>query len=154
MKNQYLVWNSIPNKERLRAFYLSLLLCKHCVRNVKSCQRKKCSWIRLRANMHKLTNSPNNLVKVEQTMIWGYNDFVTDANSFRLLKQTVCCLNYSECNDTLWRLKKTPLNKKAVSKSTKQIYKFGTRKAEVLNSLIINTTAKANDTTDILQTFR
>jgi len=30
----------------------------------------------------------------------------------------------------------------------------GTRKAEVLNSLIINTTAKANDTTDILQTFR
>ena len=27
----------------------------------------------------------------------------------------------------------------------------GTRKAEVLNSLIINTTAKANDTTDILQ---
>ena len=32
--------------------------------------------------------------------------------------------------------------------------KFGTRKAEVLNSLIINTTAKANDTTDILQTFR
>ena len=29
-----------------------------------------------------------------------------------------------------------------------------TRKAEVLNSLIINTTAKANDTTDILQTFR
>jgi len=27
---------------------------------------------------------------------------------------------------------------------------FGTRKAEVLNSLIINTTAKANDTTDIL----
>ena len=31
---------------------------------------------------------------------------------------------------------------------------FGTRKAEVLNSLIINTTAKANDTTDILQTFR
>jgi len=28
---------------------------------------------------------------------------------------------------------------------------FGTRKAEVLNSLIINTTAKANDTTDILQ---
>jgi len=33
-------------------------------------------------------------------------------------------------------------------------YFFGTRKAEVLNSLIINTTAKANDTTDILQTFR
>ena len=32
--------------------------------------------------------------------------------------------------------------------------KFGTRKTEVLNSLIINTTAKANDTTDILQTFR
>jgi len=31
---------------------------------------------------------------------------------------------------------------------------FGTRKAEVLNNLIINTTAKANDTTDILQTFR
>ena len=31
---------------------------------------------------------------------------------------------------------------------------FSTRKAEVLNSLIINTTAKANDTTDILQTFR
>jgi len=30
----------------------------------------------------------------------------------------------------------------------------GSRKAEVLNSLIINTTAKANDTTDILQTFR
>jgi len=27
---------------------------------------------------------------------------------------------------------------------------FGTRKAEVLNSLIINTTAKANDATDIL----
>jgi len=27
---------------------------------------------------------------------------------------------------------------------------FGTRKAEVLNSLIINTTAKANDTTDML----
>jgi len=34
------------------------------------------------------------------------------------------------------------------------IENFGTRKAEVLNSLIINTTAKANDTTDILQTFR
>jgi len=33
-------------------------------------------------------------------------------------------------------------------------YNPGTRKAEVLNSLIINTTAKANDTTDILQTFR
>ena len=31
---------------------------------------------------------------------------------------------------------------------------FDARKAEVLNSLIINTTAKANDTTDILQTFR
>jgi len=31
---------------------------------------------------------------------------------------------------------------------------IGTRKAEWLNSLIINTTAKANDTTDILQTFR
>ena len=31
---------------------------------------------------------------------------------------------------------------------------FAARKAEVLNSLIINTTAKANDTTDILQTFR
>jgi len=31
---------------------------------------------------------------------------------------------------------------------------IGTRKAEVLNSLIINTTAKPNDTTDILQTFR
>jgi len=31
---------------------------------------------------------------------------------------------------------------------------FGTRKAEVLNSLIINTTAKANDTTDILQTIQ
>jgi len=31
---------------------------------------------------------------------------------------------------------------------------FGARKAEVLNSLIINTTAKANDTADILQTFR
>jgi len=30
---------------------------------------------------------------------------------------------------------------------------FGTRKAEVLNSLIINTTAKANDTTDIFETF-
>jgi len=29
-----------------------------------------------------------------------------------------------------------------------------TRKTEVLNSLIINITAKANDTTDILQTFR
>jgi len=29
------------------------------------------------------------------------------------------------------------------------LIKFGTRKAEVLNSLIINTTAKANDTTDI-----
>jgi len=34
------------------------------------------------------------------------------------------------------------------------LFYFGTRKAEVLNSLIINTTAKANDTTDILQTFR
>jgi len=32
--------------------------------------------------------------------------------------------------------------------------RFHTRKAEALNSLIINTTAKANDTTDILQTFR
>jgi len=31
---------------------------------------------------------------------------------------------------------------------------FGTRKTEVLNSLIINITTKANDTTDILQTFR
>jgi len=31
---------------------------------------------------------------------------------------------------------------------------FGTRKTEVLNSLIINITAKTNDTTDILQTFR
>jgi len=29
-----------------------------------------------------------------------------------------------------------------------------TRKAEVLNSLIMNITAKANDTNDILQTFR
>jgi len=29
-----------------------------------------------------------------------------------------------------------------------------TRKAEVLNSLIMNITAKANDTKDILQTFR
>jgi len=29
-----------------------------------------------------------------------------------------------------------------------------TRKTEVVNSLIINITAKANDTTDILQTFR
>jgi len=35
-----------------------------------------------------------------------------------------------------------------------EIKVYGTRKAEVLNSLIINTTAKANDTTDILQTFR
>jgi len=35
-----------------------------------------------------------------------------------------------------------------------EMYYFGTRKAEVLNSLIINITAKANDTTDILQTFR
>jgi len=32
--------------------------------------------------------------------------------------------------------------------------KLGTRKAEVLNSLIMNITAKANDTNDILQTFR
>jgi len=31
--------------------------------------------------------------------------------------------------------------------------KFGTRKAEVLNSLIMNITTKANDTNDILQTF-
>jgi len=31
---------------------------------------------------------------------------------------------------------------------------FGTRKAEVLNSLIMNIMAKANDTNDILQTFR
>jgi len=31
---------------------------------------------------------------------------------------------------------------------------FGTRKAEVLNSLIMNITAKANVTNDILQTFR
>jgi len=38
--------------------------------------------------------------------------------------------------------------------SIKGSVSFGTRKAEVLNSLIINTTAKANDTTDILQTFR
>jgi len=29
-----------------------------------------------------------------------------------------------------------------------------TRKTEVMNSLIINITAKANDATDILQTFR
>jgi len=33
----------------------------------------------------------------------------------------------------------------------KNISNVGTRKAEVLNSLIINTTAKANDTTDILK---
>jgi len=31
---------------------------------------------------------------------------------------------------------------------------FGTRKVEVLNSLIMNITAKDNDTNDILQTFR
>jgi len=31
---------------------------------------------------------------------------------------------------------------------------FSTRKAEVLNSLAMNITAKANDTNDILQTFR
>ena len=31
---------------------------------------------------------------------------------------------------------------------------INTRKTEVLNSLIINITAKANDRTDILQTFR
>jgi len=31
---------------------------------------------------------------------------------------------------------------------------FGTRKAEVLNSLIMNIMAKANDTNDKLQTFR
>jgi len=31
---------------------------------------------------------------------------------------------------------------------------LGTRKAEVMNSLIMNITAKANDTNDILQTFR
>jgi len=36
----------------------------------------------------------------------------------------------------------------------KYVCDIGTRKAEVLNSLIINATAKANDTTDILQTFR
>jgi len=34
------------------------------------------------------------------------------------------------------------------------IYCFATRKAEVLNSLIMNITAKANDTNDIFQTFR
>jgi len=43
---------------------------------------------------------------------------------------------------------------KKQQKISRMQYKFGTRKAEVLNSLIINTTAKANDTTDILQTFR
>jgi len=31
---------------------------------------------------------------------------------------------------------------------------FGTRKAEVLNSLIMKITANENDTNDILQTFR
>jgi len=31
---------------------------------------------------------------------------------------------------------------------------IGTRKAEVLNSLIMNITAKANNKNDILQTFR
>jgi len=31
-------------------------------------------------------------------------------------------------------------------------YMLGTRKAEVLNSFIMNITAKANDTNDILQT--
>jgi len=31
---------------------------------------------------------------------------------------------------------------------------FGTRKAEVLNSLIMKITAKENDTNDILQTLR
>jgi len=31
---------------------------------------------------------------------------------------------------------------------------FGTRKAEVLNSLIMNMTAKADDTNDILQMLR
>jgi len=31
---------------------------------------------------------------------------------------------------------------------------FGTRKAEVLNSLIMKITAKENDTHDILQTLR
>jgi len=34
------------------------------------------------------------------------------------------------------------------------IYVFGTRKTEVLNSLIMNITAEANDINDILQTFR
>jgi len=36
----------------------------------------------------------------------------------------------------------------------KNVFMIGTRKTEVLNSLITNITAKANDTTDILQTFR
>jgi len=42
----------------------------------------------------------------------------------------------------------------SIEKSVFKRINFGTRKAEVLISLIINTTAKANDTTDILQTFR
>jgi len=41
-----------------------------------------------------------------------------------------------------------------VVRSTSNYNHFGTGKAEVLNSLIMNITAKANDTNDILQTFR
>jgi len=55
-----------------------------------------------------------------------------------------CCIVHQEsmCGNTLASLPKWPP------------IDFGTRKTEVLNSLIINITAKANDTTDILQTFR
>jgi len=55
-------------------------------------------------------------------------------------------------------VKEAPKPKRTKCNSIAKVRKwddtFGTRKAEVLNSLIINTTAKANDTTDILQTFR
>jgi len=59
----------------------------------------------------------------------------------------------------MWMAKLKPQITGKYSEKRKKIhYKpkeyFGTRKVEVLNSLIINTTAKANDTTDILQTFR
>jgi len=49
---------------------------------------------------------------------------------------------------------KTKFSPENLSIFTKKFNIFGTRKAEVLNSLIMNITAKANDTNDMLQTFR
>jgi len=41
-----------------------------------------------------------------------------------------------------------------ISRIQDMIHNFGTPKAEVLNSLVMNITAKETDTNDILQTVR